>query len=184
MSLPSSPKRRTALALAGLVVSACTPQARDDASPQVDATTRAAEKGVPATAPPQAAETLGTSPAPEEKTEVIGESEMAGRNAGGIYVARLKKALAIPLLAPTGTVHVKNGCLVATIDGIDHTAVLPPQARLIGPANAPTAVKLSRRSVPIGESISLPAGGAEFSASDLQSPIPDNCPARSVVFAG
>ncbi|HEX8126322.1 MAG TPA: hypothetical protein VF548_12130 [Allosphingosinicella sp.] len=88
------------------------------------------------------------------------------------------------MLAPAGTVTVKNGCLVAAIDGVDHMAILPPQARLIGPPNAPTAIRLSRRSIPFGERVPLPAGGAEFSPSDLQSPIPAKRPRKSTVFAG
>lgn len=111
-------------------------------------------------------------------------SEIRPEKVGGVFVAKMKKALAITLVAPTGTVSVKNGCLIVTVDGTDMTAVLPPQARLVGPPSKPTAIKLSRQTISLGSKRSLPAGGADVSSSDLQSPIPNYCPREVLVFAG
>ena len=182
------PGVRIVAAIVGLGLGSCAPQSSQDESTQANTSRRVAASGAKTaieTDPLAEARANSSTPnAGKERSRIDMPSKTPEGTPGKVYVAVLKKAVAVPLLAPTGTISVKDSCLVATIDGVDHTAVLPPQARLVGPPDVPTAIKLSRRSVPLGRQISLPAGGAEFSPADLRSLIPANCPPRSIVFAG
>ncbi len=181
-------KIRIVGAVLGLGLTSCTPQSPQETSSPTTATSPIEANGATAADETvQSAEARVSTSTPNPAKESSGTDIPVKPQRGTspeMYVAVLKKAIAIPLLAPTGTVSVKNGCLVATIDDVDYTAVLPPQARLVGPSDVPTAIKLSRRSVLLGRPMSLPAGGVEFSPADLRAAIPANCPEKSIVFAG
>ena len=170
-----------ALSLAGMV--ACAPGSTEQNS---DAEAGRLPSAATSVKPQSTASPTGMSATGSTKTPNAARSpsEIRPERVDGVFVATLKKALAITLVAPTGTVSVKYGCLIATVDGVDKTAVLPPQARLVGPSSNPTAIKLSRQTVPLGSERALPAGGADVLSSDLQLPIPSYCPRALLVFAG
>jgi hypothetical protein len=102
-----------------------------------------------------------------------------------LYVAVLKELKATVLIQDVGTVSVKGGCLIVTVDGTDRTAVLPPYARLVGPLPNPTGIRMQRQTVPLGVERLLPAvRGLYITQSELKEPIPDHCPKAVEIFAG
>ena len=101
-----------------------------------------------------------------------------------LFVARLRRPMAVTSMATSGTVKADNGCLVVSIDNVVISLVLPPGARLKGPEKSPTSIELNGKTIAIGQTAIIPGGGAQLLDSDLIRPIPKNCPSNYFIIGG